>query len=104
MKLPWTKTGSGRVNRTWKYPLGKGETSTNHRFLGSMFVLEGVCLLLSGRNVVIVCFFLWRDSKRRDFAPDFFFTYISGLNLYGKDEQKSSKGCLILSHRDRNGA
>ncbi len=29
---------------TWKYPLGKGETSTNHQFLGSMFVLGGVSL------------------------------------------------------------
>ena len=27
---------------TWKHPLGKGDTSTNHQFLGSMFVLGGV--------------------------------------------------------------
>ncbi len=27
---------------TWKYPFGKGETFTNHQFLGSMFVLGGV--------------------------------------------------------------
>ena len=27
---------------TWRYPLGKGETFTNHQFLGSMFVLGGV--------------------------------------------------------------
>ena len=32
---------------TWnlKIPLGKGETSTNHQFLGSMLVFGGVALL-----------------------------------------------------------
>ena len=30
---------------SWKYPLGKGETSTNHQFLGSMFVLGGVFVI-----------------------------------------------------------
>ena len=39
-----------------------------------------------------MCFFLWCDSKRREFAPMFFFTYICGLNLYGKDEQNLLKG------------
>ncbi len=29
---------------TWKHPLGKGQTSTNHQFSGSMFVLGGVSL------------------------------------------------------------
>ena len=29
---------------TWKQPLEKGETSTNHQFSGSMFVLGGVSL------------------------------------------------------------
>ena len=31
---------------TWKYQLGKGETSTNHHFLGSMLVFGGVNLVV----------------------------------------------------------
>ena len=37
-------------NGTWKYPLGKGETSTNYHFWGSMSVFGGVCPKITNNN------------------------------------------------------
>ena len=86
----------------WKYPLGKGETSTNHQFLGSMFVLGGVLQVIPPRN--------WTqplkigNPKRKGSSSNHpFFQGLCLLNFGGLYTFSKAGNCVHYSVEDIDG-